>query len=235
MIFTRVVAIVGILAASLTPAYAQDESQARGATPKDIVAWARQIQQDYPAAALRDAEQGTVAMQIAIDADGRVQSCEVTQTSKSEVLDEAACRGMVDYARYYPARDHSGKPIADSMTQSIRYVLPDGNGLARDFMPPLPIEMDRWRELAFDAEFETRMRESGNGTALYALTIDPEGNVSGCGVMQSSGSSELDNGVCRSLFKNAEFHPSWVHKESVNGFFAVPYPSYEALRTVRSQ
>ncbi|WP_233995775.1 TonB family protein [Erythrobacter sp. SD-21] len=232
---TRVAAIAGILVASLTPAYAQDESRARGAMPKDIVAWARQIQQDYPAAALRNAEQGIVIMRIVIGSDGRVRSCEVTQTSESEALDQAACRGMVDYARYEPARDHSGKPIADSTTQSVRYILPDGDGMARSFMPPLPIEMDRWRELAFDAEFETRMRESGNGTALYALTIDPEGNVSGCGVMQSSGSSELDNGVCRSLFKNAEFHPSWVHKESVNGFFAVPYPSYEALRTVRSQ
>ena len=227
----------GVLACGAGPALAEETNQARGASPEDIVAWAREIQQDYPAAALRNAEQGAVTMRITIGVNGRVSNCEVIQSSESEALDEAACRGMAEHARYRPALDEVGEPTVDIVTQAVRYVLPKGGPGMSSFIPPIAIGMGKWRDLAFGAEFEEKIREDGNGsgTALYALTVDAEGKPSGCGVMQSSGSSNVDNGVCASLLEHAEFEPSSVHGEAINGFFVIPYPSYEALGAVRSQ
>ena len=216
---------------------AQGENRARGVQPIDMGDWALKIMGVYPSAALRNAEQGTVHMRIVVGATGAVTDCQVLDSRGSEALDEAACSGMLKHARYLPARNKQGEIVSAVTEQSIRYSLPEGNSMPTTFMPPIPVEMDRWRNLVFDAEFERKMLESQNGTgqALYALTIDPDGNTTGCGVIQSSGIGELDNDACKSLLENARFEPSWVNGDSIYGFFPVAYPSYEALQNVGSQ
>ena len=107
------------------PAPPPPPSQARGASPENQGRWAGQIQADYPSAAYRREEQGTVTMRITVGPNGRVQSCSVTGGSGSSSLDDAACRGMQRYARYRPALNAAGDPISDTLSQSIRYVLPD--------------------------------------------------------------------------------------------------------------
>ena len=107
------------------PAPPPPPSQARGVSPQNAGRWAAQIQGDYPSAALRRDEAGTVTMRITVGANGRVESCSVTGSSGSSSLDDAACRGMQRYARYNPALNAAGNPISATTTQSIRYVLPD--------------------------------------------------------------------------------------------------------------
>ena len=97
--------------------------KSRGAKVKGN--WAARIQGDYPSSALRREEQGTVGMRITVGADGRVEACSVTSSSGSSALDEAACRGMQRYARYDPALNSAGNAVSTTMSQSIRYVLPD--------------------------------------------------------------------------------------------------------------
>ena len=233
----RTILASGMLIACSAGISAQEQNRARAATPRDIVEWASKIQMDYPAAALMNLEQGTVVMKISVGTDGTVTECEVTGSSGSEALDSAACKGMLDHAQYTPARNKAGELVATVTQQAIRYILPESDRTPRSFLPPVAMGMDSWRELAFDAEFKRKILqiEGGDGTALYALTVDHDGKASGCGVMQSSGSSELDNGACKSLLENAKFKPSWVDGAFVHGFFAVPYPSYDALKNVRSQ
>ena len=100
-------------------------SQARSASPRNQGSWASRIQNDYPSSALRREEQGTVSMRITVGPDGRVAGCSVTGSSGSSALDQAACRGMQRYARYNPALNAAGDEITATLTQAIRYVLPE--------------------------------------------------------------------------------------------------------------
>ena len=60
---------------------------------------------DYPEAALRSEEQGTVRASLQVGANGRVTGCTVTQSSGSSALDRATCSIIRSRARYSPATD----------------------------------------------------------------------------------------------------------------------------------
>jgi len=98
-------------------------SQARAATAKNQSSWARRIQENYPARAIRDEVEGRVGVRVTISPDGRVSACSVTSSSGSGVLDEAACEGMQRYARYDPALDAAGNPTTGSASTTIVYQL----------------------------------------------------------------------------------------------------------------
>lgn len=100
-------------------------SQARGASRKNGNRWAARIQNNYPSRALRQEEEGTVRMSITVGTDGRVAACSVTGSSGSSTLDDAACKGMQRYARYDPALNAAGNPVSSTLTEAIRYVLPE--------------------------------------------------------------------------------------------------------------
>lgn len=86
---------------------------------------------DYPAAALRADEQGRVGFQVEIDAKGAVTGCTIVSTSGSAVLDAATCDAVRANARFAPARDAAGKPVASRWKQATRWALPE--------LPPMPI------------------------------------------------------------------------------------------------
>lgn len=79
---------------------------------------------DYPLAALRYAQQGTVAFAVAIDPTGRVTACSVTQGSGSISLDRATCSIIQRRARFTPARDAVGRAVEDRFAGRVRWVLP---------------------------------------------------------------------------------------------------------------
>ena len=81
---------------------------------------------DYPASAARNEEQGTTRFRLAVGPDGRVKDCTVTGSSGSSALDSATCRIMKSRARFTPARDSDGNPTGDSVSNAIRWVLPEG-------------------------------------------------------------------------------------------------------------
>ena len=80
---------------------------------------------DYPQDAIRNEQQGTTAVRLTIDGNGRVSACSVTSSSGSSSLDNATCRIIRARARYTPAKDQNGQPISDSDTARIRWVLPE--------------------------------------------------------------------------------------------------------------
>lgn len=81
--------------------------------------------EDYPAAAIRAEAQGIVAISVAIDANGRVADCTVTRSSGNAQLDEATCRLYTRRARFTPARDDAGNPVAGTAVDRISWRLPD--------------------------------------------------------------------------------------------------------------
>lgn len=105
------------------PAPPPPPSQARDASPRNQSSWARRIQENYPSRALREGTEGTVGVRVTINAEGRVASCTVTNSSGDSSLDDAACRGMERYARFEPALDRAGNPTSGTWATRITYQL----------------------------------------------------------------------------------------------------------------
>ena len=98
-------------------------SRARGATPDGLGRWSARIQEQYPPRAVRDEVEGRVGVRVTVGPNGRVSDCSVSSSSGSSILDEAACSGMRSYARFNPALNAAGEPIAGSYSTTIVYQL----------------------------------------------------------------------------------------------------------------
>lgn len=80
---------------------------------------------DYPAAAVRNHEQGAVAFRVDVGRDGRPSGCSVVGSSGSAILDSTTCRLLMERARFRPARDARGKATTDSFHGRIVWRMPD--------------------------------------------------------------------------------------------------------------
>jgi len=80
---------------------------------------------DYPMAAIRREEQGTVAYKLSISRRGNVTDCEVVSSSGSDALDDATCGILKSRAKFEPARDSQGERVADEYFGRIRWELPE--------------------------------------------------------------------------------------------------------------
>jgi protein TonB len=78
---------------------------------------------DYPAAARRNEEQGTVVIAFEINEAGRIENCRVTSSSGSSSLDEATCALAVRRGRYSAALDAAGKPTRSRNTLRVHWKL----------------------------------------------------------------------------------------------------------------
>ncbi|MEH3100541.1 energy transducer TonB [Sphingomonas adhaesiva] len=103
---------------SVTPASRASGVRVRG----ERASWI--TNDDYPPSAIRAEEQGTVAITVAVDADGRVSTCSVTQSSGSAALDQATCRLYAKRARFDAARDDGGARVASTYSDRVRWQLP---------------------------------------------------------------------------------------------------------------
>jgi protein TonB len=151
---------------------------------------------DYPAEAVARREQGTVGFRLSISTAGRVEDCSITQSSGSALLDSTTCRIMQSRARFTPARDAVGAPVADWMDARIRWVLPEASGfdVAQFFREG-------------DYPLEAMIHEE-EGTVRFRIDITPEGQIGKCSIVESSGSLTLDLATCRILKNRARFNPA---------------------------
>jgi TonB family protein len=67
---------------------------------------------DYPAEAIPHRAQGITDYRLRVNAAGRVEKCEIERSSGSTALDAATCRVITKRARFRPAVDGSGRPVA---------------------------------------------------------------------------------------------------------------------------
>ena len=81
--------------------------------------------EDYPSAAIRSGDHGTVRVRLDVGADGRVTDCTIVASSGSSLLDSTACTLLRRRARFDPAEDPQGNKIAAGWTQSFRWDLPE--------------------------------------------------------------------------------------------------------------
>jgi periplasmic protein TonB len=80
---------------------------------------------DYPSSAERNQEEGTTTVRLSIGPDGRVSGCDITGSSGSAALDQATCNVLRRRARFNPANDTNGNPVADTYTQRVTWRLPE--------------------------------------------------------------------------------------------------------------
>jgi len=71
---------------------------------------------EYPESARAAGDEGRVRARLSIGTTGRVTGCNVVQASGSRALDDFVCRILTRSARFTPAKDSNGNPIADSYT-----------------------------------------------------------------------------------------------------------------------
>jgi protein TonB len=94
----------------------------KAATPRgNPGSWA--TTDDYPSRALRNEEQGTTGVRLAVGTDGRVTGCDITRSSGSSELDDTTCRLLTRRGRFDPATAN-GQPVAGSFSTSIRWEIP---------------------------------------------------------------------------------------------------------------
>jgi TonB family protein len=87
---------------------------------------------DYPALAKRAGEQGKVSIRLIVSATGRPLGCAVVVTSGSRTLDDATCRLATQRGRFAPPRDAAGNPVPFYYFMSMRWELPEPDGLDFD-------------------------------------------------------------------------------------------------------
>lgn len=129
-----IAALLAVALQGVAPASAAPPAVSGGANAATFISSA-----DYPAAALRNHEEGSVGVRLDIDAAGRVSACTVTQSAGSASLDAETCRLLTRRARFKPAHDETGRPVPDVFNTRITWRIdPD--------LPPGPVQpaLDAW-------------------------------------------------------------------------------------------
>jgi TonB family protein len=81
---------------------------------------------DYPEAARRTGRSGSTVIRFTLGVDGQFGDCATIVSSGSADLDAQSCRSLSGRARYAPALDGSGQPVAVKMIETVHWVLPTG-------------------------------------------------------------------------------------------------------------
>jgi protein TonB len=71
---------------------------------------------DYPASAQAAGAEGTARASLTIGTDGRVVSCNITQSTGNGALDSATCNILRRRAKFVPARDSNGNATTDTVS-----------------------------------------------------------------------------------------------------------------------
>lgn len=79
---------------------------------------------DFPSTALRDARSGIVNFRLLVDAAGMPSACFIQRSIGSADFDRITCELLTRRARFSPATDSEGKPVAHYYVNSIRWAVP---------------------------------------------------------------------------------------------------------------
>jgi TonB family protein len=79
---------------------------------------------DYPESAIRAGHEGRTVARLSIAADGSIAACTAVASSGHAELDERTCAVLSSRARYRPALDADGNPIAAMAIVSVSWNLP---------------------------------------------------------------------------------------------------------------
>ncbi|MBA4046531.1 MAG: energy transducer TonB [Erythrobacter sp.] len=124
--FLRMAQELGMCATRLSERLSRAGSAADGGTgvrSRDEAIWAQKIQADYPFHLLRAGQQGTVGVRLTVNKQGDPTYCEVTGYDGPASFNDSACLQMLRHAKFTPAMDAAGNPVAGFYSTRITYRL----------------------------------------------------------------------------------------------------------------
>ena len=95
----------------------------RKVEPLNLATVVQEIAQRYPYRAVRDGEQGILALRVNVAATGEVTGCEVTGVTRIEELGPPACGIFRRRGKFAPALDAAGNPMASYYMATMIYKL----------------------------------------------------------------------------------------------------------------
>lgn len=81
--------------------------------------------EDYPDAMISAGQAALVEFRLNIGADGLPTACYIQSTTRPKEFDDTVCRAVMSRARFDPALDAEGKPIASYYRNSVRFQIPN--------------------------------------------------------------------------------------------------------------
>lgn len=99
------------------------DTLSRRPTPIRQVDWARRTMDAYPRDMIRQNKSGRVPIRLLVGADGKPTNCVAAKGFADPAFETAACSGSMRYARFEPALDASGQPVASYFITTIIYQL----------------------------------------------------------------------------------------------------------------
>jgi TonB family protein len=164
---------------------------------------------DYPARALRETHEGTVAFRLDVDPAGRVATCTVTVSSGSQVLDSATCRMLRARPHFIPARMADGSAVPDTVRGNVRWRMREDEGRGGVPVAPHPARLLTPNPGAVtDADYPHGAPPLAPRGSRVRVAIGREGRVIGCDLVGSSGSAALDAAACPLYAARARFEPA---------------------------
>lgn len=141
---------------------------------------------DYPNAALRSGQQGMVWVELSIDAAGKPVFCEIVHSSGFSALDDKSCFILMKRARFAPARDAAGQPIASLYRSRMDWRIDPSAQI--DGLPAI-----------VDKTFTVNRLPASVKGQLFVLVrqvVAANGQVESCAVEKGSGQDAIDRLAC---------------------------------------
>ncbi|HEX8364687.1 MAG TPA: energy transducer TonB [Allosphingosinicella sp.] len=168
---------------------------------------------DYPTAALRAGHQGSVIIRVRIGTTGRIEGCEIVESSGHEVLDDATCRRVSGRYRYFPAIGDDGRPTVDAIMHRVAWTLPSPMRTVDVALEshlragrPGPARL-RGAPEAFDYP-ASALAARAQGTTVIRFVVGETGRVGVCSVARSSGNEDLDTASCLMAINHLLYFPA---------------------------
>lgn len=146
---------------------------------------------DYPRESLKREEFGVVSVALEVSPQGRATACDVTESSGFAGLDTATCALLQNRARFEPAKDAAGQPVAG------RFALSTSWGMG-EHMVSSNIR------LTLQA---AKLPEDYRQSVRAQVAFDETGRIHACDIMQSSGSAAVDRDACAFMTRKLTVPP----------------------------
>lgn len=93
--------------------------EARPPQPIDFDNWIQT--NDWPTYLVRAEMEGTIGIRLTVNAKGSATSCNVLGSNKPQLFDDAVCLGLLKRAKFEPALNGDGEPVASYFNTSVTF------------------------------------------------------------------------------------------------------------------
>jgi hypothetical protein len=82
------------------------------------------VSSDYPLDMLSSGQPAIVEFRLSVGPDGTPTACHIQSTTRPKEFDDAVCKSVMRRARFDPALDAAGKPLASYYRNTVRFQIP---------------------------------------------------------------------------------------------------------------